>query len=966
MAYKKISQLGSAATPLAGTEVLPIVQGGVTVKVSAADITAGRAVSASSLTLGTALGVSSGGTGQTSYTNGQLLIGNTTGNTLTKATLTAGSGIAITNGAGSVTIAATGGVGTVTSVGGTGTVNGITLTGTVTSAGDLTLGGTLSGVDLATQTTGTLSVSRGGTGATTLTGVVKGNGTSAFTAGTVALGSEVSGTLPVANGGTGQTSYTDGQLLIGNSTGNTLTKATLTAGSGISITNGPGSVTITATGGGGGGGTVTSVDVSGGTTGLTTSGGPITSSGTITLAGTLGVANGGTGVTTSTGTGSVVLSNSPTLVTPTLGAASATSIANALGTVGAPSYTFAGDTNTGMWSPAADTIAFSEGGAESMRIDASGNVSIGTTAGYAGYGSGRGLTLSNQSSLIFQNASNTWNSTTAGGAVTYFSDNNLYLDAKDSASNMIFRVNGNTERMRINPSGNVGIGTTSPGQRLTVAGVIESTTGGVRFPDGTTQTTAASGGGSTLTAVASGSLSDGSTVVINADGTVSVVGNVPLNPMVVGTPVVFQSSTPGSTTACAYDANAQKVVIAYRNSGLKGTAIVGTVIGNSISFGTPTVFTLGNSTNFTMVYNENAQKVVIAYKNSTTSVASAVVGTVSGTNISFGSEVVFNNASTGDFVRIAYDANTQKVVIAYPNGGNSNFGTAIVGTVSGTSISFGAAVVFESASTGIPSAIYDSAAQRVVIAYRNLGNSNFGTAIVGTVSGTSISFGAAVVFESASTGIPSAIYDSAAQRVVIAYRNLGNSNFGTAIVGTVSGTSISFGAAVVFLSAASFSTAITYDGNAGGVIIAYQNGGNSNFGTARLGTVSGTSISFGSPVVFESGGTDVISVAYDANAKRIVTAYSDTSNSNFATSTVLETATPNLTSENFIGFSSAAYTNGQTATIQIVGSVDDAQSGLTPGQSYFVQGNGTLGLAPGAPSVFAGTAVAANRIIVKG
>jgi hypothetical protein len=66
-------------------------------------------------------------------------------------------------------------------------------------------------------------------------------------------------------------------------------------------------------------GSVTSVDASGGTTGLTFTGGPITSSGTLTLAGTLAVANGGTGVTTKTGTGSVVLSDSPTLVTPNLG-----------------------------------------------------------------------------------------------------------------------------------------------------------------------------------------------------------------------------------------------------------------------------------------------------------------------------------------------------------------------------------------------------------------------------------------------------------------------------------------------------------------------------------------------------------------------------------------------------------------------------------------------------------------------
>lgn len=64
---------------------------------------------------------------------------------------------------------------------------------------------------------------------------------------------------------------------------------------------------------------VSSVDVSGGTTGLTSSGGPITTSGTITLSGTLAVANGGTGVTTSTGTGSVVRNTSPTLITPALG-----------------------------------------------------------------------------------------------------------------------------------------------------------------------------------------------------------------------------------------------------------------------------------------------------------------------------------------------------------------------------------------------------------------------------------------------------------------------------------------------------------------------------------------------------------------------------------------------------------------------------------------------------------------------
>ncbi len=184
--------------------------------------------------------VANGGTGMgTIPTNGKLLIGNGTGYSLN--TLTAGAGITVTNGAGTITVASSGttsfsagttgftpssptsgavvlagtlvianggtgatsaaaaranlgagtGNGTVTSVGGTGTVNGITLTGTVTTAGSLTLGGTLSGVSLTTQVTGVLPIANGGTGTTGI--------------GTVfaSLTTNVSGILPVANGGNG-------------------------------------------------------------------------------------------------------------------------------------------------------------------------------------------------------------------------------------------------------------------------------------------------------------------------------------------------------------------------------------------------------------------------------------------------------------------------------------------------------------------------------------------------------------------------------------------------------------------------------------------------------------------------------------------------------------------------------------------------------------------------------------------
>ena len=128
----------------------------------------------------------------------------------------------------------------------------------VTTTGDLIIGnGSNSSTRLPIGSNGFVLTSDGTTAswAASTGGVTSFSaGTTGFTPSTGTTGAiTLSGTLAVANGGTGQTSYTDGQLLIGNTTGNTLTKATLTAGTGISITNGTGSITIASSGGGGGG-----------------------------------------------------------------------------------------------------------------------------------------------------------------------------------------------------------------------------------------------------------------------------------------------------------------------------------------------------------------------------------------------------------------------------------------------------------------------------------------------------------------------------------------------------------------------------------------------------------------------------------------------------------------------------------------------------------------------------------------
>ena len=170
-------------------------------------------------------------------------------------------------------------------------------------------------------------------------------------------------------------------------------------------------------------------------------------------------------------------------------------------------------------------------------------------------------------------------------------------------------------------------------------------------------------------------------------------------------------------------------------------------------------------------------KPVIINSDGTVSVVDATSG-----DPSANTPAVFEAAAT-DLPVITFDSSSNKIVIAYGDGGNNYYGTAIVGTVSGTSITFGTPVVYKSAYGQYNAITFDSNGNKVVIAYRDTGNINRGKAIVGTVSGTNISFGSEARFETGATAWISATFDSNSNKVVIAYRDDGNSNQGTAIVG---------------------------------------------------------------------------------------------------------------------------------------------------------------------------------------
>jgi len=422
-----------------------------------------------------------------------------------------------------------------------------------------------------------------------------------------------------------------------------------------------------------------------------------------------------------------------------------------------------------------------------------------------------------------------------------------------------------------------------------------------------------------------------------------------------------------------YDSSNEKVVVMYNKGvGDDAQAIVGTVSGvgtnSTVSFGSTVTIHTDALNNPGAAFDSSNNKVVLAYRDPGNSYyGTAIVGTVSGTSISFGSEVVYTS-NNAPYTKVIFDSTNNKVVIFFR--GASNYGKAIVGTVSGTSISFGSETNFEtSGSINQLDATFDSNSGKAVICYRDPSNSSRGTAKVGTVSGTSISFGSATVFETGATADVNVTFDSSNNKVVAFYQDESNSSKGTAVVGTVTGTGITFGTPVLFNdgSTAAYPLA-TFDSNANKVVVVYRDGSITNNLSYRVGTVSDDTITFDQKILVKGEQGVSASTVFDSGNKKVVVSYGDPGNSSYGTAKVIQNASvsTNLTSENFIGFSDAAYSDGDTANIQIEGSVDDAQSGLTTARVHYVQNDGTLSTTAGTPSVSAGIAITDTKIIVKG
>jgi hypothetical protein len=530
--------------------------------------------------------------------------------------------------------------------------------------------------------------------------------------------------------------------------------------------------------------------------------------------------------------------------------------------------------------------------------------------------------------------------TTTGTALVSTGDTTGQLDLK---------INGTTQAVRINTSGAIGVGTSpafgTSGQVLTSGGSSAAPTWSDLPP-----------GAGSFTATATGSIAAGAPVSVNSDGTVSTSGFVSgtdatvVSGAGVGSVVDFSSAQKPGTNFLVCAGRQTGVGVGFINViPVSGTTFLPTVASSTFN-NSNVVYTEGTS----IVYEPVSDTFVIVYidQNDDLCAQVASINFTTG-SITLGTKVVLH---TSTYYTATAVYTTSGKVFAAGWGGTGNL-SGFVLTVSGTTITAGTRTDLSQSDTYALFSTYDTASGSVIVSGAPYDSGSVGyrpSAVAATISGTSVTFGSGTLIENVTLtptiNVPIS-YDTNANKTFVTY--VPSSGQLKGVVLSVSGTTITVGTIAVLSGTDRTSpNSNIFTGVNNKTLCNFSSGSVHNFVTV---SISGTTVTFDTPsasssalqrptfnsalgvLYYRSGGATLISV------------------------------TPQLSNTpKFAGFSSASYTNGQTTTINSVGSANSSQTGLTAGLSYAVLPNGALGTSDSTSPSYAGIALSATKILVKG
>ena len=490
---------------------------------------------------------------------------------------------------------------------------------------------------------------------------------------------------------------------------------------------------------------------------------------------------------------------------------------------------------------------------------------------------------------------------------------------------------------------------------------------GVQFPDNSIQTTAATtpAASGTTTGTASGSISAGAPAIVNSDGTFSAVTGAAFS---VGSPTQF-SATARTFTFSEYEPTSGNFIQTYTTTGgsSAGLVYVASVSGTTVTYGTG-VNPNGSGTIDTIRCTAIGSSKILCTYYLNNGYTYAVVGTVSGTSISFGTPAQFPLSNSTNAYPV-YNPSTGTVFVAWTSAANG-YAYGNVVSISGTSCSVGSTVLINLASGYSTCCVYDASIARVIVSYS--GSSGYLSSRVITMSGTSFSVGTESQYtaQAISNGFASA-YNASTSSVVTAVHL--NSNLLYALVSQNTTSTVTFGTPVAisgFGTNTGLKTYAAYANVTGQVCfigaqpspyyLSFAMISNSGLvpAVATANTQINTEPQF-------NGNYETFSAAWSTATNKM---YTPTYLSSMGARGGLVFTPPytNVTDLNFIGISTASYTNGQTSTVTVVGGVNTVVSGLTTARKYYVQNSGTLATTPATPSIYAGISLSATKLLVKG
>ncbi|MCP6720045.1 MAG: hypothetical protein KJI72_01795 [Patescibacteria group bacterium] len=443
----------------------------------------------------------------------------------------------------------------------------------------------------------------------------------------------------------------------------------------------------------------------------------------------------------------------------------------------------------------------------------------------------------------------------------------------------------------------------------------------------------------------------------------------------------FGSETDFETAATAngvavIDISINKFVVAYTDTTAGNVGVrVATVDETTITFGTEAIATTINippQNEGLDVCKIDTDKFVVMYEQQTTGNQRMKVGTVVGTTITLGSEFAFGTpVGAGTALRCAQLDTDKFATIAAEDRAS---GSLVIGIhlVSGTTITVQAGVdqtvvtpMVTDVARQYDIAIAQIGVDKGVIAYKKQSDTLGYVRIFTVFDATSTTLGTETVFNAAATSNLD-VLSLTEDNIIVSFRDEGNSNQGTFVAATISETTPTFGSEVVFETGATIVTSLTKVSDRI-FVVAYQDTDDSSNGKVVSGETSligGNSVqNVGSALAittFNAADTNRIDVTSITPGGTIAVVFQDIGDTNDGTAMVNDSSR----APNFIGIAQSTATSSTALDIRIVG-VDTNQSGLEVGAKYYVD-NGVLSTnSVNSNDSFVGYAVSSTAIFIK-